>query len=180
MLKNVGRRELAVVGLGCAAAAALALYAASRPWTAEVLTRPAPLPALRRTRSGGSVVPLLPALALVALAGAGALVATRGWPRRWLGGLLAACGAGIVATAGYALAAVSAVSVAGPALAIAAGAVLGLVGIVTLRRGGSWPGLGTRYGAGSARPVGQPSNRVADEPIQLWDAINRGEDPTKG
>lgn len=175
-MTNASRRELALVGLVCAAAAGLALYAAARPWTVEILARPAPLSALHRVRSGGSVVPLLPALALVALAGAGALVATRGWPRRWLGVLLAACGAGILAVAGYALAAVDAVMVDGPALAIAAGVVLGLVGVVTLRRGGRWPSLGTRY----ERPAKEPSTTVAERPVQLWDAINRGEDPTKG
>jgi Tryptophan-associated transmembrane protein (Trp_oprn_chp) len=169
------RRELALVALACAAAAGLALFAASRAWTAEVLARPAPLPPVHRVRSGGSVVPLLPALAVVALAGAGALVATRGWPRRLLGVLLAACGAGIVVTAGYALAAVDAVMVGGPAVALVAGAVLGLVGVVTLRRSGSWPGLGIRYAA----PTRVPSTAVAERPAQLWDAINRGEDPTK-
>ncbi|MGE5829761.1 MAG: Trp biosynthesis protein, partial [Micromonosporaceae bacterium] len=64
------RKELTLVGLACAAAAALALYAASRTWTAEVLARPAPLPPVHRTRSGGAVAPLLPALAMVGLAGA--------------------------------------------------------------------------------------------------------------
>ncbi|MGE5830293.1 MAG: Trp biosynthesis-associated membrane protein, partial [Micromonosporaceae bacterium] len=112
----------------------------------------------------------------VGRAGAGALVATRGWLRRGLGAVLIGCGVGLVATAGYALGTVPAVSAGGPALTIAAGAGLAFVGVVTLRRGGSWPGLGARY----ARPGVSPSGPLADQPARLWDAINRGEDPTKG
>jgi hypothetical protein len=170
------RTELTLAGLACAAAAALALYAASRAWTVEVLARPAPLPPVHRTRSGGSVAPLLPALAMVGLAGAGALVATRGRVRRGLGAVLVGCGVGLVATTAYVLGTVPAVAAGAPALTIAAGTGLAFVGVVTLRRGGLWPGLGARY----ARPGVSSMGAIADQPARLWDAINRGEDPTKG
>ena len=80
------RRELVLAVVGCTAGAALALYAASRTWTVAVHPRPAPLPPVRQTRTGADLAPWLPALALVGLAGAGALVATRGVARLAVGG----------------------------------------------------------------------------------------------
>ena len=73
----------------CLAGAGLALYAATRIWSVAVTTRPG-LPDLRSTRTGAAAQPWLIALALVALAGTGALLATRGVLRRGLGGLLVA------------------------------------------------------------------------------------------
>lgn len=183
-MNNAPRRELTVAVLACAVAAGVALYAASRPWVTEVTVRPAPLPPLSRGRAGGSVVPPLPALAWVSLAGAGALLATRGRARQMLAVGLLGCAAGIVASAAYALAAVDRITAAGPAFALVAGVGLGVIGIVTLRRGGAWSGLGTRYEPPSSagpRPAApeQPSPGPARSDPDLWDAIDRGEDPTK-
>ena len=149
------RRELALAVVACAVASALALFAASRPWLVEVTPRPAPLPPISATRSGASLVPLLPAVALVALAGAGALLATRG---RWVGAVLVAAGLTMAVTA------TGQVAHGGwPLLCVVAGAVITLVGGAALRRGRAWPRLGTRYDV-----------RQQD----AWSAIDAGNDPT--
>ena len=75
-----GRRALTYAVLLCVAGAGLALATATRTWAVEVTLRPAPLPAVRETSTGATLLPWLPALALVGLAGAGALLATRAPP----------------------------------------------------------------------------------------------------
>jgi hypothetical protein len=160
-----GRRELTLVVLLCAAAAALVLVAASRTWTVEVTVRPAPLPELRTEQTGGALRPWLPALGWVALAGAGALLAVRGTARRLLGGLLVSTGAGV---------AVGALTVSGgwPVLAAVGGVAVVVAGALTIARSGHWPAMGTRY----ERPA--RNRHHAAHPEQLWEALDRGEDPT--
>jgi hypothetical protein len=80
------RRQLVAAVVGCVVAASAALFAGTRTWLIETTARPAPQPELVSHVAGGSLVPLLPALGLVALAGAGGLVATRGWCCRYRGG----------------------------------------------------------------------------------------------
>ena len=174
------RRELTVAVLGCAVAAGLALFAASRTWLVEVTQRPAPLPATEIARSGGSLVPALPALALVGLAGAGALLATRGRGRLAVGVLLAVSGLALAGTAIGAVVNLDGVAAGWPALAALAGAVVAVVGGVTVRSGRSWPALGTRYDRPAPRPAhDRRLARDQDQSGGMWDAIDRGEDPTK-
>jgi glutamate racemase len=45
-----GRRGLTVAVVACVAAAALALFAASRTWQIEIMVRPQPLPAVTTNR----------------------------------------------------------------------------------------------------------------------------------
>src|SRR5690349_1869963 len=88
------KREAAIALLGCIAGAALTLFAAGRPWAdgqAVQGSLRAPLEI-----SGGSLAPVVPALALAALAGALAILATRGAARRVTGFAVAACGIGVV------------------------------------------------------------------------------------
>jgi Tryptophan-associated transmembrane protein (Trp_oprn_chp) len=160
-----GRRELAVAVLLCAAGAGTVLIAARQTWVVELTPRPAPLPELRDEQTGGALRPWLPALGWVALAGAGALLAVRGALRRVLGGLLALAGAAIVP---------GALTVAGgwPVLAAAGGLAVVAAGAVTVARGGRWPSMGARY-----ERAARTSQREAD-PAQLWQALDRGEDPT--
>ena len=89
------RRSFAVALLLGLAGGGLAIYGATRTWSVQVIVRPG-LPDLRTARTGADDFPLLIGLALVALAGAGALLATRGVIRRVLGGLLAVVGAGVI------------------------------------------------------------------------------------
>jgi uncharacterized membrane protein (TIGR02234 family) len=107
---NSGRGQLTAAVAGCAVAAGVALFAASRTWVVETVVRAAPLPPVPTPHSGGSLVPALPALALVALAGAGGLLATRAWGRR----LVAAC----VLVAGLGLAVLASVNLGRPGVAV--------------------------------------------------------------
>ncbi|HET6212225.1 MAG TPA: Trp biosynthesis-associated membrane protein [Micromonosporaceae bacterium] len=154
----MNRRLLAVAVALCAAGAALALFAASRVWTVSFTPRPAPLAAARTARTGAAIAPWLPALGVVALAGAGALIATRGVARRVVGVLLLAVGLGIVlgaaGRAGWALA------------ATLGGCLVAAAGLLTVVRGHSFPSMGTRY---ERAPAADPD---------LWAALDRGEDPT--
>ena len=187
-------RERALTVVVCAVAAGLALFAASRTWVVETVARPAPLPPQVTTRTGASLVPAIPALALVALAGAGGLLATRAWGRRLVAGLLVVSGVGLVALS---------IGRGGWALAVVAGGlVVAAAGAYAWWRGPNWPSLGVRYERTPAeKPVRSPAIAVdhrtertesgaessdvqvdsGDEAASqaLWDAIERGEDPTK-
>lgn len=172
-----GRQLAAVVVLG-AAAAGLALFAASRTWVVEQIQRAQPLPALTVEHTGGSLVPALPALALVGLAGVGALMATRGRARLVVGVVIAAAGLGVF-IAGFAGYNDYAEAGGWAFAAMAAGLVLAGVGMTALRRGDSWPAMGTRYErSGVTAPPGE-DQRGAPGSTELWDAIDRGDDPTR-
>jgi hypothetical protein len=167
------KRQLAVAVAGCAAAGGLILLAASRTW-AEVMTHQiAPLPPVTDEQTGAELHGWLPAVGFVALAGAGALVATRGWLRVALGVLLTALGLTATGTGIR--------DIDGglwPAVCAAAGVALAAVGVLTARRGRSWSSLGTRY----ERPgetVRRETTAGRETTEELWEAIDRGEDPTR-
>lgn len=162
-------RRLALAVAVIAAGAALVLVAAGREWAAATVA--GPLPARPAGRSGTDLLPWLPATAWVALAGAGAVVAARGRARRLVGALLLVAGAGVVAGAAWALAAGGAAG-GWPVTCGVGGALVGAAGAVCAARGAGWPALGGRY----ERRV--PADPRAQRPDQLWDALDRGEDPT--
>jgi hypothetical protein len=182
------RRELVVALLLGLAGAAVALYAAGRTWAVDLTPRPAPLPVLRTERTGGDLLPWLPALALVGLAGAGAVVATRGRTRRLVGALLVLVGLGVAAGGAYAVVALprGPVGWAAPVLCLVGGLVAAAGGAVTAVRGQCWPGLGARYERPHRAHPGQPAQeptggRAAGRSTSAaWDALDRGEDPTVG
>lgn len=165
------RRELTAVVAAVVVGAALLLFVSSRVWLVEIQARPAPLPPVEVKRTGAALVPALPALGLVALAGAGGLIATRGLARLVVGALLA----------------LAAVAAGGLLLGELGGAngwiVLGLVGSVlvaagaaaALWRGRTWPTMGSRYNRGEAGPAPAPAE---GSDAAIWDAMDRGEDPT--
>jgi hypothetical protein len=162
-------RTLAVVA--CVAGAGLALFAVGRTWTHVTVVRPAPLPPLHEARTGTALLPWLSALALVALAGAGALLATRGLLRAAVGVLLLLSGLGL---AGGAVARLVAGASPGWPLATALGGlIVAGAGLLTVARGREWPGMGARYD----RPVRAPGPPRSES--QIWDALDRGEDPTR-
>jgi hypothetical protein len=109
------------------------------------------------------------ALALVALAGVGALFAVGGRLRRGLGGLLLAVGVALVASGGYAVVADGA---ARPLAVFAGGVAVAVAGWLVARFGAAWPALGSRFD----RPASGPTSTPRD----TWDALDRGEDPTRG
>jgi hypothetical protein len=136
-----------------------------------------PLPSQKVT--GAAVLPWAPALALVGLAGAGALLAVRDRVRAVLSALLVAAGLPLAIGGVYIVAA----GRGHPLWALVCG-VAGLVivhaGMRALLRGSSWPALGSRYERPAAEPVeyverGGPSR----SDVAMWDALDRGEDPTR-
>ncbi len=175
------RRELTYAVLLCLAGAGLACWAATRTWSVELTARGS-LPPSRQARSGTDLLPWVSALALVALAGGGAVLATRGRVRRLLGGLLTLLGLAVAAGGGYGLTAAfdGEVSRQWPALCLVGGLIAAAGGLVTALRGGDWPAMGARY----ERPVRAAEQSPTDGPAvgrstrDAWDALDRGEDPT--
>lgn len=184
-LMSGSARRLAYSVAVCLAGSGLALLAVTRVWSAQVTVRPG-LSDLRTARTGAAELSWLPALALVGLAGAGALLATRGRARRAVGALLAGAGAGlaggaVVARSGLDAAAAGAAGTLWPLAAVFGGVLLMLGGWWAIRHGHRWPAMGARY----ERPAGTaPSG--ADQPREsgpvdtrsAWDALDRGDDPT--
>jgi hypothetical protein len=177
MTTDGGRRELAYAIVACLAGAGLAVFAATRTWSVEEGYRVEPLPPLGLERSGADLVPWLPAVALVGLAGAGAVLATRGVARLVAGVLL--CGCGLAVTAGAA-SRLGGGSAGWPAAAALGGLVLAAAGVLVVLRGRRWPALGARYERRPAGAAGATAPRAgtADTSAQAWAALDRGEDPT--
>ncbi|GIF76293.1 membrane protein [Asanoa siamensis] len=146
-----------VVGAG------LAFVGAGRTWETGY-THGATPSGLEQT--GGDLVPGLSALALVGLAGAGALLATRGWARRAVGVLVLLVG---LALAGLALDRAFDASTAWPALTVTGGLLVIIGGLAATLAGHRWPGMGARYER-SPKSVGGTTD--------TWNALDRGEDPT--
>jgi uncharacterized membrane protein (TIGR02234 family) len=170
---------MVVAVMACAVGAGLALLAATRTWLVQVTPRAAPLPPLTVERTGVDVSPWLSALALVGLAGAGALIAVRGRARALLGVLLLASGAAVVAGGGHGAAVAQSRYAAWPVLCVLGGGLVGYAGLRALLRGSSWPELGSRY----ERPVAEPVETLepggpSRSDVAMWDALDRGEDPT--
>ncbi|WP_443072049.1 TIGR02234 family membrane protein [Streptomyces sp. WMMC1477] len=190
------RRALGAALFLGALGAALALVAAGQTWASGFarggLTR-MPVEA-----SGSDVTGLPSALALVGLAGLVAVFAVRGVPRTLVAGVLALCGAGaalaaLAASAGDDALRETAVSAAGvtsvsleqvsrtgwPYGAAAGGVLLLLAGLLALRYGRHWPAMGSRYERGEApRRARRAPSDAAERPEDLWQALDRGEDPT--
>lgn len=194
------RREAGAGLVGCVLGAVLVLLAAGRPWAdgqAVQGTLRAPLHI-----SGGSLAPAVPALGLAALAGALAVLATRGFARRLAGVVVLACGAGVVVAsavhlspdagdlagrAGSALGTASATATGGgtawPWLAILGGLLVTAAGGSAVWHGPRWPSMGGRYevpgGTATEAPVRERSAE-GETALEQWRAMDRGEDPTLG
>ncbi|GAA0912559.1 Trp biosynthesis-associated membrane protein [Virgisporangium aurantiacum] len=148
----------AVVGAGAA------LLAASRGWW-DAGADPVPGtfgPAADQV-TGSDRYPWLAALALVALAGGGALLATKGFVRTVIGGLLLFSGVGIVLAVALAVARDAAPF--WPIVAALGGLAVFDAGWLTVYKGRSWATMGARY----ERSTKQPS---------MWDELDHGRDPT--
>jgi len=100
---------------------------------------------------------------LFALAAIGGVVATRHIGRRLVGvGILLV---GALAVAGHT-----------SSMAIVGGLLLVAVGVVVIVAGPAWPGMSARYDAADSRPT--TATAGPERPHDLWDALDRGEDPT--
>ena len=188
-----GRRELLAVAGGCAAAGVVALVAAGRTWSTSTVDRPHPLADVIERHPGTDVAPAVSALALVALAGAVALLATRGWARVATGAVLVLVGSLLVVESVTWDVPGGGDRGAWAVVAIATGAVVAGCGAVAVVRGRRWASMSRRYDApavaagaaaqtedatpAAARSAAAPAG--AGDP-DLWAALERGEDPTAG
>lgn len=187
----------ALVGAG------LTLLATSRGWVQASVDDPV-VGHVTVTASGRQAAPVVPAVALVALAGAAALLLARSLGRRVAGVLLVLAGAAGVAASvsvlrvpesGVAELVTKAVGVTGssptavtvsawPWLAVAGCSLVALAGAVAVLRAGRWSGGRSRYEApaeavaADAQAASSASDDAAD-PGTTWDALSRGEDPTR-
>jgi uncharacterized membrane protein (TIGR02234 family) len=146
---------------------------------------------------GRELVPLAPAVGLLALAAVVAVPATRRTGRRLVGAALATAGLVTVVwstavvtdlTARIAQFAGASGDVTGvhtapgwAVLAAAATALIAGTGLAVVVRGSAWPSMGQRYDRRPARasPSG-PGDDLSDRRAgrEAWDALDRGEDPT--
>jgi uncharacterized membrane protein (TIGR02234 family) len=201
--RDGGTRERLAAAACVAAGAGLMLLAVSRTWVHAVADDPL-AGRLAVDATGRQAAPVVAAVALVALAGAVAVLTLR-TVGRLVAGLvlvLAAGAAGAAAldvarTPSDALRSVlsDATGRSGGALPVAqhtvwpwvavAGALLVLVGApAAVARARRWSGLSTRYDA-PTRPAGgtHPHQAVEDTtagsaPADSWEQLSRGEDPT--
>jgi uncharacterized membrane protein (TIGR02234 family) len=181
------RRSLLVTVVATAVAGALLLVTSGRTWGAATVAASG---AARQhvTVTGHDVAPSLSALGLALLAMSVALVAARG-PLRRVGGLIVVViGGGVLAGSirahndvGHALAvrvfASSAKTVGGSRpvwwlVAAFAGGLAVVAGAAATIGAGRRSGLGARYDSPSA------ASQRTDQPVDQWEAIERGQDPT--
>lgn len=179
--------------------AAGALLVSLRTWQVVTTPRVRPLRDDVLGVSGRTVDAASTALALVALAGVVAVLATRGLPRRAVGGVLALAGAGLIVRGLAATGAVSAararslvaerhptvtvdadvvpqiaVHLLWPVLSVGCGVLVAAAGVLIAVRGHRWEGMSARY---ESRPASDED--PAKAAASLWTALDRGEDPTE-
>lgn len=185
------RRELALaVGL-CLLSSAVALVAAGRPWAVGTVIALPPLPARELVVTASQAGAPVRGLALLGLTGAVAVLAATGWLRVGVGLLLLLSGIGLAAV-GIGFDAAAGLAGQGPApqeaartwwplVAAACGMALAAAGLLVVLRGRAWSGLSRRYDApavqaeAAAAPEAGPG---APAERRLWEALDRGEDPT--
>ncbi|MEU5217886.1 TIGR02234 family membrane protein [Streptomyces sp. NPDC020807] len=196
-----GRRSLAAALLLGALGATVVLLSAGQIWaegTAAVGGGSIPVEA-----DGGTVTGVPTALAIVGLAALFAVFAVRRTGRTLVAALLALSGAGaaLAAVLGASDAAAldaeaarisgdSAATVAGlthtawPYVTAAGAVLILLAGLLALRFGTTWPAMGGRYERSGAPRAARKATAGAaadpDRPEDLWKALDRGEDPTRG
>jgi len=195
------KRELQLAVLLCLLGSGIVLFAVSRTWVSFGDLDRLTISSLRTSVSGRRVSPGTAALGYVGLAGVLALAATRRSGRVAVGLLVLAAGAGLVVTSARVLVersstlalhaaaprcqgssscfvGVQAVEVARvwPALALVGGVLLCLSGLLVTARGRRWAALSSAYEPPASPPAQLPEIPVTDKAV--WDALDRGEDPT--
>jgi uncharacterized membrane protein (TIGR02234 family) len=200
------RRELQLAVLLCLLGSALVLFALGQSWYSFEAGQRITIDAVRTSYAGSTLAPGAEALGYVGLAGVVALAATRRWGRLLVGLLVLAAGIGVVIVVSRALGhgiaeqglqqALPTAScptgqggcsrgVAGftPAqartqaawawLTLAGGVLVALSGVLVTVRGRRWAALSSSYEPPSARASEPPATDKG-----VWDALDRGEDPT--
>jgi uncharacterized membrane protein (TIGR02234 family) len=191
------RRELLAAALLCAAGAGLVVLAAGRRWTGvDVVGAGTPI---TQDLTGRDLAAPAAALGWAGLAGLAALLAVHGRARVAVGAALAAFGAviGYFSAAGvgraHVLSAVADKSnlttflstdvhtSAWWAVSLAGGVLLAAAGLLTIVRGGGWPGMSARYEpAAAAGALAREAPDAEADSSGLWKSLDRGEDPTDG
>lgn len=190
--RSHARREVTVAVVLCLLGAGLVLIAVGRTWVAVNVLGGA-LTVDRTVRlTGRMLLPGIGALGLVGLAGVVALAATRRWGRLAVGVLLLATGAGLsalVLTADLRALALTSVGRSGsgltgaptttlwPYVSVVGGMLLAAAGALVALRGRRWATLSQRYDAPAVRAQERPDGPHLER--TLWDALDRGEDPTR-
>jgi len=194
--RRTSRRELTLTVLIALLGGVVAWAAAGRPWAIATVGQASNT--LKVAASGNDLSAGVTAFGLTALAGGLALFATRRLARRLVGVLLIAAGIGAAvyafgergtshashvladkaAAKGFAAGSVSVHTASWWILAVLGGVLVALAGVSALVRGATWPGMSSRYenaaaGPAAARPADTGSSK------DLWDALDRGEDPTE-
>jgi uncharacterized membrane protein (TIGR02234 family) len=192
LASRAGYGVTVVVGL---AASGLCAVSVARPWARATASVPG-LPPVEAAVDGADVAPVAAALAVVCLAGFGAVLATRGWTRRAVGVVIVVCAAVVVVVAvmpgsatGLLEDALSAKGWTGGhydrsgagwrIAAAAAGVVAVAAGAVVARFAGDWATMGTRYD--SPAEAQRSEHEPADGPLSdaaMWRALDDGGDPT--
>ena len=178
------RRELTVAVIAVAAGGGLAVLADARAWSTVTVLRAAPLGPLTANVGGRTLQPAVTGLAVVALAGVLAMLATRGLVRQLVGAVLLLTGVGMIWRAALGLGSVSSAHGRQLVASSRTGATLGNVravhvsmhpvwallavlggvlvvagGAITTARGGRWRAMSARYespvGSASRRSLGQ-------------------------
>lgn len=187
------RRELATTVLIALLGGIIAWVAAGRVWATGTAGEAPSTLAVSAT--GNDLSAAVTALALTALAGGLALLATQRLARRLVGVLLVAVGVGVAVNAfgargaghaahilgekaaakGFASGSVPAHTASWWLLAAVGGVLIVLAGVAAIARGAAWPGMSSRY----ENTAPQTADVVPETPKDLWDALDRGEDPTE-
>ncbi|MFF0743442.1 TIGR02234 family membrane protein [Streptomyces sp. NPDC004111] len=193
-----GRRSLAAALLLGALGSTVVLISSGQIWTSGTATV-AGIGSKTLEADGQAITGAPAALAIVGLAALVAVFAVRRAGRVLVSALLALSGAGTVVAAllgagdhgaldeqaaklsGDLAATVDSVARTGwPYVTAFGGLLLLAAGLLALRFGGTWPGMGGRYEReGGPRSRGRAGRPVDPErPEELWKALDRGEDPT--
>ena len=196
------RREMGSVGLLCLVGGGLAVFAGGRAWLRVTAERPPPLPDVVLDLTGRDLAPLVTGLGVVGLAGMLGLLATRGRGRAAVAAVIALSGIVVLVEAvrrvgvpggmralvddsgrggsvpGDAVLAASAYPF-WPVLAAVGGLLLAAGGILALLRHRGWPTMSARYDSPTGRAAArEPAAMTPRTDAQVWDALDRGEDPT--
>ncbi|MET7301105.1 TIGR02234 family membrane protein [Embleya sp. NPDC005575] len=192
--RKAARRELTVTVLLALVGAALVLSVAGRTWAEGA----APVHGSRIAvhASGNAINKATSAFALLGLAGGLAVLATRTIGRTVIGALVTLAGMGVAVSAVQGAGDTSAVNseaarkaaVEGvravdvshsiwPWLAAVGGVLIVLAGLLVVLRGRRWPGMSNRYEAPAGKTVAAKRGPATN--ADLWNALDRGEDPTR-
>lgn len=158
---------------------ALALWGASRlTWFAEFRDGGVRGTVLYRENGEQRANALVP-LAILALAGVAGLIATGGWARRVLGGVLVLAGIAAVFSGvdgirfgGFADGLPVTQMLLGRGLAVLGGILVALGGLAAIKGARKAARLGARYAAPGTQ------KKARDPDTELWEALSEGEDPT--